>query len=157
MVPINQLKKIQFLADLPDDILEKIAPHARQAVFKSGTILIRQAQEQHLVYMLVAGSICLNSSSDTGQVLTLDEITPGRSFGVSALIGTFPATFTAMCTDTCDVIVLSADLMRQLFAADPTVGYAVMRRVSRLFKDRMNTHTRQFVHALSVHPAIHPV
>ena len=157
MVPIDGLKKIQFLGDLPDDILEKISPHARQAVFKPDTILIRQTREQHLVYMLLAGSICLNSSSDTGQVLTLDEITPGRSFGVSALLGTFPASFTAVCTDTCDVIVLSADLMRQLFAADPTVGYAVMRRVARLFKDRMNTHTRQFVHSLSVHPAIHPV
>jgi CRP-like cAMP-binding protein len=157
MVPIDLLKKIQFLADLPDDILEKIGPHARQAVFKPDTILIRQNQEQHLVYMLVSGSICLNASSDTGQVLTLDEITPGRSLGVSALLGKFPATFTAVCTDTCDVVVLSADLMQQLFALDHTVGYAVMQRVARLFKDRMNTHTRQFVHALSVHPAINPV
>lgn len=55
------------------------------------------------------------------------------------------------------MIVLSADLMHKLFAADPTVGYAVMRRVAQLFKDRMNKHNRQFVHSLSIHPAINPV
>jgi hypothetical protein len=32
-----------------------------------------------------------------------------------------------------------------------------MRRVAQLFKDRMNKHTGQFIHSLSIHPAIHPV
>jgi CRP/FNR family transcriptional regulator, cyclic AMP receptor protein len=157
MVPSDQLKKIQLLQDLPDDILEKIRPHARQAVFKPDTILIRQNEIQHLVHMLVSGKICLNARSDTGRVLTLDEIEPGQSFGLSAFFGKFPATFTAVCTQPCDIVVLSGDLMVKLFETDHCIGYAVMRRVAQLFKGRMNTHTRQFVHALSVHPSIHPV
>ncbi len=157
MVPIDQLKKIQFLQDLPDDILEKISPHARQAFFKPDSTLIRQNETQYLVHMLVSGKICLNARSDTGRVLTLDEITPGQSFGLSAFFGKSPATFTAVCTDTCDVIVLSGDLMARLFETDHRIGYAVMRRVAQLFKDRMNRHTGQFIHSLSIHPAINPV
>jgi CRP-like cAMP-binding protein len=157
MVPSDQLKKIHFLSDLPDDILEKISPHARQTMFESDTILIRQNEPQHLVYMLVSGKICLNARSDTGRVLTLDEIDSGQSFGMSAFFGKFPATFTAVCMNPCDIIVLSGDLMARLFETDHRIGYAVMRRVAQLFKDRMNTHTRQFVHALSVHPAITPL
>jgi len=157
MISINQLKKIQFLQDLPDDILEKISPHARQAVFEPDTILVRQNETQHLVHMLVSGKICLNARSDTGRVLTLDEIEPGQSFGFSALFGNFPATFSAICTEPCDIIVLSGDLMAKLFETDHRIGYAVMRRVAQLFKDRMNKHTGQFIHSLSIHPAIHPV
>ena len=96
MVPIDLLKKIRFLADLPDDIIEKISPLARVEPFNPDTILVRQNQEQHLVYMLVAGRIGLNTRSDAGTILTLDEITPGRSFGLSALLGNAVATFTAV-------------------------------------------------------------
>ncbi|MDT8378441.1 MAG: Crp/Fnr family transcriptional regulator [Desulfotignum sp.] len=154
MVSIDQLKKIQFLQDLPDEILEKIHPHARQTVFEPDTILIRQNETQHLVHMLVSGKICLNARSDTGRVLTLDEIMPGQSFGLSAFFGKFPATFTAICTETCDVIVLSGDLMYKLFEVDYGIGYVMMRRVAQLFKGRMNRHTGQFLHSLSIHPAI---
>jgi CRP-like cAMP-binding protein len=157
MVPSDQLRKIQFLSDLPEEILEKISPHARQAVFEPDTILIRQNDPQHLVHMLVSGKILLNTRSDTGRVLTLDEIAPGQSFGLSALFGKSGATFTAVCTEPCDIIVLSGDLMAKLFETDHRIGYAVMRRVAQLFKDRMNKHTGQFLRSLSMHPAINPV
>lgn len=157
MVPSDQLKKIHFLQDLPDEILEKISPHARRAVFETDTILIRQNEIQCLVHMLVAGKICLNARSDTGRVLTLDEIEPGQSFGLSALFGQSSATFTAVCTQPCDIIVLSGDLMARLFETDHRIGYAVMRRVAQLFKGRMTKHTGQFLHSLSIHPAINPV
>ena len=157
MVSLDLLKKIQFLRDLPDDILEKISPLARLETFDPDTILVRQNQEQHLVYMLTAGRICLNTRSDTGTILTLDEITPGRSFGVSALLGNAAATFTAVCTEPCEAITLYGEQMQQLFASDYTAGYAVMGRVAQLFKDRMNKHTRQFLHSLSIHPAINPM
>ena len=157
MVPSDQLTKIHFLADLPDDILEKISPHARRAVFEPDTILIRQGDIQHLVHMLVSGKICLNARSDTGRILTLDEIEPGQSFGLSALFGKSSATFTAVCTEPCDIIVLSGDLMARLFETDRRIGYAVMRRVAQLFKNRMSRHTSQFLHSLSVHPAINPL
>jgi CRP-like cAMP-binding protein len=101
--------------------------------------------------------MCLNARSDTGRVLTLDEISPGQSFGLSAFFGKSPATYTAVCTTPCDVIVLSGDLMVKLFETDHRIGYAVMRRVAQLFKDRMNKHTGQFLHSLSIHPAINPV
>jgi CRP-like cAMP-binding protein len=107
--------------------------------------------------MLVSGKICLNTRSDTGRVLTLDEIEPGQSFGLSALFGKSSATFTAVCTEPCDIIVLSGDLMVRLFETDHRIGYAVMRRVARLFKNRMNKHTGQFLNSLSMHPGINPV
>ncbi len=55
MVGINDLKKIHFIKELPDDILEKISTVAQLETFDEEAILIRQDQAQHLIYMLVSG------------------------------------------------------------------------------------------------------
>ncbi|MCG8689231.1 MAG: cyclic nucleotide-binding domain-containing protein, partial [Desulfobacterales bacterium] len=104
MVDTEILKQINFLADLADEILEKIAELAQLETFDEETVLLRQDQEQHLVYMLVSGKIFLNSRSDTGKVLTLDEICPGQTFGLSALLGDATGAFTAICAEECRVI-----------------------------------------------------
>ena len=156
MVGIDILKKIHFLQDLPDEILEKIGAVAQLDTFDEEAILVRQDQKFNIIYLLISGKIFLNCRAASGKALTLDELSPGQSFGVSALIeaGQSLATFTAICAEDCSVITLSADQMTQLFEQDYKVGYVVMQQVVELFKSQMNKHTRMFLDSLATHPAM---
>lgn len=154
MVEIDILKKIHFLRELPEKILEKIGSIAQLETFEEEAILVRQDQKLHLIYMLISGKIFLNCRSASGKALTLDELSPGQTFGVSSIIGDSLATFTGICAEDCTVITLSADQMAQLFEQDYKVGYVVMQQVVELFKDRMSKHTRLFLHSLAKHPAM---
>ena len=84
----------------------------------------------------------------------MEELSPGQTFGVSALIGESPATFTAICAEECTMITLSAEQMIKLFEQDYKVGYVVMQQVVELCKSKMNKYTRNFLHSLSIHPAM---
>ena len=154
MVGIDTLKKIHFLQGLSDDILEKIGAVAQLETFDEEAILVRQDQKLHLIYMLISGKIFSNCRSSSGAALTLEELSPGQTFGVSALIGDSLATFTAICAEESTVITLSADQMLTLFEQDYQVGYVVMQKVVELCKSKMNKHTRQFLHSLAIHPAM---
>ena len=155
MVEKEYLKKVGFLKDLPDSILEKIGAISQLETFDEESLLFRQNQEKALLYMLISGKVFLNSRSATGKSLTLDEVTPGRTFGVSTLLGGGHAsTFTAICAETSTMITVSGEQMRQLFLEDFEIGHAIMLRVVRLFKLRMEMHTRQFLHSLANHPEI---
>lgn len=154
MVGIDTLKKIHFLQGLSDDILEKIGAVAQLETFDEEAILVRQDQKLHLIYMLISGKIFSNCRSSSGAALTLEELSPGQTFGVSALIGDSLATFTAICAEESTVITLSADQMLTLFEQDYQVGYVVMQKVVELCKSKMNRHTRQFLHSLAIHPAM---
>jgi CRP-like cAMP-binding protein len=154
MVGIDTLKKIHFLQGLSDDILEKIGAVAQLETFDEEAILVRQDQKLHLIYMLISGKIFSNCRSSSGAALTLEELSPGQTFGVSALIGDSLATFTAICAEESTVITLSADQMFKLFEQDYQVGYVVMQKVVELCKSKMNRHTRQFLHSLAIHPAM---
>lgn len=154
MVEITQLQKILFLKGLPENMLEKIASIARMEIYKEETILFEQDQELVEWYALVEGKVFLNSKSSLNRMLTLDEVTPGRCFGVSSIIGKSKSSFTAICVEDCRIIILSGKKMSQLFEEDMHLGFVVMTRIVQLFKSRMDKHTRQFLNSLVQHPEI---
>ena len=157
MVGIKDLRKINFVDELPDNILEKIVEVAQLETFDEETILIRQDQSQHLIYMLVSGKIYLNCRAATGKALTLDELGPGQTFGLSSLLDNSPSTYTAICAEDSEVITIASAQLLQLFKSDYATGYKVMERVVERFKARMNRHTQLFMAALATHPAISSV
>ncbi len=154
MTQSEDLKQIHFLQNLPDDLIEKIREISEEAFFEENTLLLRQDQEQHLIYMLVSGKILLNRLYDGGKILTLDEITPGRTFGLSALLGGSVGAFSAICATPCRIITLSARQVLEWLESDPRAGHLFMKQVVISFKARMNHHTRQFLRSLASHPEI---
>lgn len=154
MVDITDLKKINFVKDLPDEILEKICTVAQLETFDEEAILIRQDQAQHLIFMLVSGKIFLNCRAGSGQAYTLDEMNPGQTFGVSSLLENSPATYTAICVEDSTLITIATDQLLRLFESDYAIGFQVMQRVVEKFKTGMNRHTASFMESLAAHPAI---
>ena len=154
MVEKEILKKIVFLKDLSDSILEKVGAIAQLETFDEEHILFRQNQEQTLLYMLVSGKVFLNSRSAQGKSLTLDEVSAGRTFGVSAVMGESSSTFTAVCAGTSVIITISGEQMRRLFEEDYETGYILMLKVVEIFRSRMKMHTHQFLHSLARHPEV---
>lgn len=154
MVDKEILKKLNFLKDVPDDVLQKVGAIAQLETFDEESILFRQNQKQTLLYMLISGKVFLNSRSMSGKSLTLDEVGPGRTFGVSALMGEASSTFTAICAQNSEIITISGEHMHQLFEEDFRTGHILMLKVVESFKRRMEMHTNQFLTTLLSHPEI---
>jgi CRP-like cAMP-binding protein len=154
MVEKETLKQIYFLKDMPGHILEKVGQIARIQDFEEETVLFRQNEEQTTLYMLLKGKVFLNSRSAKGQSLTLDEVFPGRTFGVHTLLNESSGNFSAICAEPCQMIVLSGETMRQLFKQDFEAGHVIMQKVVELFKIRTDRHTRQLLQSLKIHPEI---
>lgn len=154
MVENKLLKKIGFLKDLPDAMLEKVGAIAQLETFDKDSILFRQNQEKTHLYMLVSGEVLLNCSFASGKYLTLDDVSAGRTVGVSSLLGEYPSAFTAICAEPSSIITVSGQQMRQLFLEDFEIGHALMLKVVEIFRSRMEMHTRQFMHSLLNHHEI---
>jgi CRP-like cAMP-binding protein len=154
MVDKIVLKKIGFLKDLPDAMLEKVGAIVRLETFDKDDILFKQNQDKTHLYMLVSGKIFLNCGLESGKSITLDEVSPGRTVGVSSLLGIYPSTFTAICAEPSSIITVSGEDMRRLFLEDFEIGHVLMLKVVESFRTRMRMHTRQFLHSLLNHHEI---
>ena len=156
MVIMEYLKEIEFMKGMPDSVLERIAALATEEQVDAGVTLQIQGEPQEKVYMLLKGKVSLNCRGAEGQNLTLDELNPGRTFGVSGLLGLeeSESTFTAVSTEPCTFLELSATEMLEYFHSDYEVGHALMDRVVDIFKTRRKLHSKQFLESLATHPAI---
>jgi CRP-like cAMP-binding protein len=154
MVDKDTLKKIFLLNDLPDPILEKIGSIANLETFDEKAVLFEKNQELTSLYMVVSGKVRLSITTAAGESVILDEVFAGRIFGVAALMEESSSSFDAMCAEPSSIVIVSAKKMHQLFVEDFKIGHILMLKMVKLFKFRMERHTRQFLQSLATHPDI---
>lgn len=154
MVTADELKSISLFKDLPDSMIETLVSVAETTKAEEETVLFRQDENLGRFFVLLSGKVFLNSRSPRGKVRTIDEVRPGQCFGVSAIIGDHTTYYTAICGTRCRLVSIPADRMNELFAQDRKLGCSVMLNVVKLFKDRMDRHTRQFLASLANHPLL---
>jgi CRP-like cAMP-binding protein len=154
MVEQDILKKILFLRDLPDPLIEKIGAIATLETFEKNSVVFHQHQDLTHLYMVVSGKVHFTITSASGKALVLDKIDEGRTFGVSALMEESSSAYTAICVQDTTVVSIPGEKMHQLFVEDFKLGHILMLKVVRLFKKRMEMHTRQFLLSLATHSEI---
>lgn len=154
MVENKVLKTIRVFDGLSDEMLEKIGKISQLETFDEERILFCQNQEKKRLYMLVSGKVFLNGRSSAGRSLTLDEVSAGRTFGISALMGESHSTFTAVCAETCSIITISGQQLLELFNKDFALGHMLLLNVVESFRSRTKMHTQQFLSSLASHPEI---
>ena len=154
MVKIEQLKKILVFEDLSDEMLTELANIAQIKTYEEETELFGQHHNLSKIYILISGKIFLNSRSPGGTSLTLDEVKPWHSFGLSAIMGNIESSFSAICAEKSEVITLNNNKLLKLFEKNQKLGYIIMLRVVQLFQSRMALHTQQFLQSIANHPEI---
>ncbi len=56
-------------------------------------------------------------------------------------------TATARCEDDCEIVLIPASRLKQLFSRDPELGYLLSARISSIIAHRLNSRTQKLVDA----------
>ncbi len=152
MVKIEDLKKINLLHGLSDDLLGIIAPHAQLSIFNTDTVLFEANEDIETFYMLVMGQVALRVPISEDVNVILSTIQSGASFGVASLIPGTNAASTAICQEPCEIITLSSKTMTQLFSENNDLGYQVMLRLALRYKRKMENRSNMIMKTLDNNP-----
>ena len=82
----SALKKIHFLANLPDETLESLVEKSKSAKFLKQTIIITEGDENSSLYVILSGKVRVFSSDEKGREVTLLIQEAGTYFGELALL-----------------------------------------------------------------------
>ena len=131
------LRAVSFSADLPDEMLRKLAGISHAHIFPAGRILFEERSQNKDLDLIWSGRVALDMQvpgHGNERVLSLG---PGDLVAWSAVLDQGEMTASAVATEDTEVVALPADKLLAQCQADPQLGYEIMLRIARQLARRL--------------------
>lgn len=166
MSKIN-LSNFSFFAGISHDRLAEIEAFSMVQIYEKGAAIFQNKEPAKNLYGLVNGDVNL-SILFREEIITkdiqyeeyintnveilekpviLEKIKSGDIFGWSALVEPERMTTTALCEKECEVVLLPASGLKQMFSNDPELGYLLTARISNIIAQRLDNRTEKLMDA----------
>ncbi len=154
MVDINALRQFVMLGYLTDEMLGKLAPITDILQFDENEKVFGQGQAADRFFLLKEGKVLLEQRITDTLTITLSAITPGFSFGWSAMLEEGTYSTEAVCAVSCLAYSFKASRLKRIMEEDHSMGFIISRRLLVVLKKRYDARTEQFVKTIKYHPEI---
>lgn len=162
---IVALSQFEFFLDISHDRLAEIESFSIMQTYDKGAVVFNSNEPAKNLYGLANGEINLailfkeevitkdvkfeEYISTNVEVfekpIIIEKVEPGDIFGWSALVTPKKMTATARCATDCEIALIPADRLKQVFNNDPELGYLLSSRISGIIAKRLNSRTEKLV------------
>lgn len=125
---------------LPESQIEQALAHGSHVSLHSGEQLFALGSEADRIFIIERGRIRLTLPMQVRgkeEEVLVEDMGPGQTVGWSALIPPYRFTLRASASVDTEMIALSRDFLRELFASDPAAGYTVSQNVAAIVGERL--------------------
>jgi CRP-like cAMP-binding protein len=146
MVSIDALRQCELFADLNDEELGQIAQICCEETHEPQEVICGESEVADKVYILHEGRVAvqmyLRSDLEPNGDVLIEEVTPGRIFGWSALVRQRRFTASVRSLERARVIAIKSADLNALFEENAHIGFVVMKRLADVISSRLR-RTRQ--------------
>jgi CRP-like cAMP-binding protein len=138
------LRDHPFLSDMPVSSLRRLARDAYRAEFSSGETIFREHGFADRFFLIREGLVRLDTEVAGRGSVNVETVGADAALGWSWLLAPYRWHLTATAVERTFAIVLDASTLRSLMAADPSLGYELMRRLAAVIFDRLEATRARF-------------
>ena len=145
MVNAEELKSIVILTHLTDEMIQKVAELATLTTVKKGQYIFKENDFAENLYSLLEGRVALEVDKDPSTPVRIKDITPNRTFGISALVDSEEKKCISHAKALVDskIVCWTATDLEKLFHQDFQLGFIFMQRITTILKDRLQVRNAQ--------------
>jgi CRP-like cAMP-binding protein len=155
MASIEDLRGVVLFEDCTEQMLEKVAPMAKQEFYGERQIVYEPGDVADRFLSLKRGKVLLEAELAPTFIISVSAIKPGYSFGWSALLPSVAHyTSYAVCAELSEILSLPKDKFMALLDSDHAMGYLCMQKATRILENRLERRTAQFLKVITKHPEI---
>jgi CRP-like cAMP-binding protein len=133
VIPIDELKKYEILADLDPTELKILSSMAEATHAREGEVLIQAGLPARTLYILQEGDLMV--AFPDGRAITLHK--PGGVVGWSALVSPTSYTASVTCLTDCTFITFPGSELLRLVQRNVAIGTKIMRNISEVLSRRL--------------------
>jgi CRP/FNR family cyclic AMP-dependent transcriptional regulator len=126
-----------FLSSIPIGSLRRLATHVQSHTYPAGEQVFREGQIANRFFLIRHGLVRLDLEvAGRGQV-EVETLGSDAALGWSWLFSPYRWHLTATVVERASMLVFDTDALQVVMAADPPLGYELMRRFSAVMFDRL--------------------
>lgn len=135
MPSTEALRSISLFEELPEEVLEVIAPTVYERRYRKGAVIFGEGEPGEAVYYLVSGRVRMYRLTEDGREQVLRIWAPGTLFALVVMLdrGSYPATAEAM--EDVVVWVIRVDDLVRLLNRYPEVAGRIYHSVGSRLRD----------------------
>jgi CRP-like cAMP-binding protein len=137
------LGDLPFFKGLSFAQLQTLAECAMQTSFAAGAALFRERDPANRFYVMLSGSVALESRPNTGEPLRILTLGAGDVLGWSWLFPPYRWHFDARALEPVSAIFFYATRLCEHCETDPELGYALVMRMAEVMMQRLQATQRQ--------------
>lgn len=143
------LDNIPILAGLSEVNLFQILQRLKRVSYAAGETIFKEGDCASYIYIVETGRVKLIFSHQSF-TLTKAELLPGSCFGETSVIGIQPHSATTVAMEDSDLLVLSGDVLSELFDEDKELFSILILNIARESCRRLYKTNKQLVEYLSL-------
>jgi CRP/FNR family transcriptional regulator, cyclic AMP receptor protein len=128
-----------FAKPLSEAALKVISHGAREEVFKPGQVILRAGEPANSLYLIEEGKVAIESQERGKPKRTVQTIGAGMTLGWSWLFAPFTWRLQAHAVEQTRAVRLDGGHVLAQCGADPKIGYEIMKRVSQVVIERLQS------------------
>ena len=146
---IFPLRECELFKSLEDEELSRVAIICSELDMAEGAPLFVEGQAADRIYIVTQGRVALHKSveSSTRRFATVAFCCQGEVVGWSGLVEPYRYTLSATAWEPCQLLGISARLLRRALELNPGIGYRMMRSLSEVMARRLQQVTRSLTAA----------
>mgnify|MGYP002622853674 CR=1 FL=1 len=148
---LETLRGVEFLHDIADEHLVRLAEIARPIDFPPRTEMFRESDKAKNVYLIVSGKVSLYMCAPKVGCRQLMEVGPGEIVGWSPLVERERLSDTALTLTDTKTIALNGEEILRLCADNPQFGFEFMRRAAIALSQRLSATRLQLLEVSGFH------
>jgi len=150
---VRDAVKRSFLADLPEDLLDRVLVDGLLSTIPAATIGYREYEPGRLV-VLLESLFRIFLTSREGRQITIKYAGPGDVIGTPSVVcGPFPVR--AQVIRDCVVLALNPQIIEEIAKTEPSFGWKVAEAIGEDFYDLVNTLSESAFDSVPVRTARH--
>jgi CRP-like cAMP-binding protein len=133
----NMLEQVQLFSHSSRKDIEAIADYIHAYHAPAGTPIIREGQQEKLIWFIVEGKLDVFKEKDSDEQKKLATIRAGKSVGEMSMIDDLPHSATVITASDCTLLLLTKNNFLRLAADNPRLGLNITWKIAQLLSHRL--------------------
>jgi CRP-like cAMP-binding protein len=126
----DQLKKIDWFEELPDEMLAALAKKVRKRHLSKDKILFNKGDEGDSLFAILSGRVKIFTQDNQGHEVALNRVGAGEIIGEMALLDYEPRSASVVALEKTSTLELSREDFMEILRKQPDLALSVIRNLS---------------------------